>query len=411
MSKIAVIGSGVSGLVCTYLLGETHDVTLFEANDYLGGHTHTHSIELKGQKITVDTGFIVYNDRSYPNFIKLLEKLSCSGIPTEMSFSMRDDEADLEYNGHTLNTLFAQRRNIIRPSFIRLVRDIIRFNKVAKEIPLEDNSTLDEFLKRHNFSIEFRTQYLIPMAAAIWSTGDKTVGRFPVRAFADFFRNHGLLDLKNRPQWYVVKGGSNTYIKAMEDKLGNYQLNAKVSSIKRYEDRVCIQVNSQEHDFDEVIIATHSGDALAMLDKPSNEESEILSNIRYSKNNAFLHTDISQLPKRSLAWASWNYLKDSRRQDHATLTYNMNILQKIESSDQILVTLNDNDRIDPNKIIGKYEYHHPIYNHDTLSAQKRHGEISKRNRTHYCGAYWHYGFHEDGVKSALRVCEQFGLRL
>lgn len=411
MAKIAVIGSGISGLVCTYLLGSTHDVTLFESNDYLGGHTHTHNIALRGQDITVDTGFIVYNDRSYPNFIKLLEQLSCEGIPTEMSFSMRDDEGDLEYNGHTLNTLFAQRRNILRPSFLRLVRDIVRFNKIAKEVDSEDFSTLNEYLDKHHFSAEFRSQYLIPMAAAIWSTGDSSVGEFPIQSFADFFNNHGLLDLKNRPQWYVVKGGSNAYIKSMENKLGNYQLNAKVTSIQRFDDHVSLVVNGQSQDFDEVIIAAHSNEALNMLAQPTQEETEILGAIRYTKNTACLHTDVNQLPKRPLARASWNYQKDNNRQDVATLTYYMNILQKIQSDDHILVTLNDDNKINPKLIIDEFEYYHPLYNRDTLGAQKRHSEISGIRGTHYCGAYWYYGFHEDGVKSALRVCEKFGVTL
>ncbi|MBL4681955.1 MAG: FAD-dependent oxidoreductase [Pseudomonadales bacterium] len=411
MARIAIVGSGISGLVCTYLLGSKHEVTLFEANDYLGGHTHTHNISVRGQNITVDTGFIVYNDRSYPNFTKLLDQLSCEGIPTEMSFSMRDDKGNLEYNGHTLNTLFAQRRNILRPSFLRLVRDIVRFNRIAKEVAENDLSTLDEYLDKHHFSSEFKSQYLIPMAAAIWSTGDSSVGEFPIRAFANFFNNHGLLDLKNRPQWYVVKGGSNAYIKAMEKKLGNYQLNTRVSSIQRFENHVGIVANGQIQKFDEVIIATHSNEALNMLAEPTKAESEILGAIRFTKNTACLHTDVNQLPKRPLARASWNYLKDDNRQDFATLTYYMNILQKIESDDHILVTLNDNQQIDPALIIKEFEYYHPLYNRDTLEAQRRHDEISGAQGTHYCGAYWHYGFHEDGVKSALRVCEKFGVTL
>jgi len=411
MARIAVVGSGISGLVCTYLLGSKHEVTLFEANNYLGGHTHTHNIKVRGQNITVDTGFIVYNDRSYPNFIKLLDQLSCEGIPTEMSFSMRDDKGNLEYNGHTLNTLFAQRRNILRPSFLRLVRDIVRFNRIAKEVASDDLSTLDEYLDRNHFSSEFKSQYLIPMAAAIWSTGDSSVGEFPIRAFANFFNNHGLLDLKNRPQWYVVKGGSNAYIKAMEKKLGNYQLNTRVSSIQRLNNHVSIVANGQIQEFDEVIIAAHSNEALNMLAEPTKAENEILGAIRFTKNTACLHTDVNQLPKRPLARASWNYLKDDNRQDLATLTYYMNILQKIDSDDHILVTLNDNQQINPALIIKEFEYYHPLYNHDTLEAQRRHDEISGVQGTHYCGAYWHYGFHEDGVKSALRVCEKFGVTL
>ena len=411
MTKIAIIGSGISGLVCAYLLSRKHDVTLFESNDYLGGHTHTHDIKVKGQDIRVDTGFIVYNDRSYPNFIKLLDELGCEGIPTEMSFSMKDEASNLEYNGHTINTLFAQRRNILRPSFWRLVRDILRFNKEAKEISAENNSTLEEYLVDGHYSKEFRNQYLLPMAAAIWSTGGDRVGQFPLRSFVDFFRNHGLLELKNRPQWYVVKGGSNSYVKAMEGKLGKCVLNANVTSIRRSAEGVNICVNDEWHEFDEVIIAAHSNEALSMLEQASQEEQEVLGNIAFSKNIASLHTDIRQLPRRPLAWASWNYQNDLDRPDMATLTYNMNILQKIKSEDQILVTLNDNNQINPNLLIKQIEYYHPLYNHDTLAAQQRFDDISGKQNTHYCGAYWYYGFHEDGVKSALRVCKQFGIEL
>ena len=409
MAKIAVVGSGISGLTCAYLLRNQHDVTLFEANDYPGGHTHTHEIEVEGKSVHVDTGFIVYNDRTYPNFIKLLNELGVEGVPTEMSFSVKDQAANLEYNGHNLNTLFAQRINIFRPGFYQLIRDILRFNRMAKEITEANELSLADWLSANKFSNVFREKYIYPMAAAIWSTGDQTIGEFPIRALADFFINHGLVDLKNRPQWYVVKGGSNQYIKAMMPSLGDVQINARVRSISRYDDHVVLKVNEEAHRFDEVIIAAHSDEALAMLEEPTPQEREILGNITYTPNTAYLHTDKRQLPRRRLAWASWNYNVDNNKSDQATLTYNMNILQHIQTETQVLVTLNAGDQIDPTRIIDQFEYAHPFYDQNTLLAQQRHHEISAQNRTHYCGAYWSYGFHEDGVKSALRVCSALGV--
>ena len=409
MAKVAVVGSGISGLTCAYLLRNDHEITLFEKNDYLGGHTHTHKIEIDNLPTTVDTGFIVYNDRTYPNFIKLLRELDCAGVPTEMSFSLRDEAADMEYNGHNLDSLFAQRTNLFRPSFWLMIRDILRFNKMAKTIdPGEKN--LDEFIAEHRFSKIFASRYLYPMAAAIWSTGDEAIGQFPIRSLIDFFVNHGLVDLKNRPQWFVVKGGSNQYINAMLPHLKDIRLSTGVKRIVRSTSAVLIETEANTEAFDEVILACHSDEALKLLAEPSREEQQILSAIRFSKNTAYLHTDRSRLPNRPKAWASWNYsIPRNKTADQARLTYNMNILQHIPSRTQVLVTLNDPD-IKPDTIIKTIEYSHPFYDAHMVKAQNRHGEISAQNRTHYCGAYWHYGFHEDGVKSALRVCQALGVR-
>jgi len=412
MARIAIIGSGVSGLTCAYLLRNEHQVTLFEANDYLGGHTHTHQVVVEGKSVTVDTGFIVYNDRTYPNFIRLLDELGCHGDPTEMSFSVKDDNKDLEYNGHSLNTLFAQRRNLLRPSFWSLIRDILRFNKLAKSLPMDESASLSSYLDTYGFGDAFRTQYLYPMAAAIWSTGDKAIGSFPVRALVDFFINHGLVDLKNRPQWYVVNGGSNQYINAMLPYLNDVRLSSTVKAVKRQPreaGNITVSTDTAEEYFDEVIMACHSDEALAMLATPSPQETSILGSIRYTPNTAYLHTDTSRLPKRHLAWASWNYLIPAgSNEDVAHLTYNMNILQRIPTKTQVLVTLNDPE-IDPEHLISTFEYAHPYYDQTALDVQARHPEISGQNHTHYCGAYWYFGFHEDGVKSALRVCENLGV--
>ena len=414
MAKIAVVGSGISGLVCSYLLNQKHDVTLIEKNDYLGGHTHTHHLNIEDQNFTVDTGFIVYNDRSYPNFMKLLARLGITGNPSQMSFSVRDDNINLEYNGHTINSLFAQRLNIIRPSFHRMVRDILKFNKEAKLIDANEKATLGEFLDKNQYSKEFQNNYILPMAAAIWSTGDSNVKDFPVRSLSDFFLNHGLLDLKNRPQWYVVNGGSNAYIKPMVEQLEKIRLNTPVTGITRQKDHVEIQFQDESgpqiENFDQVILACHSDQALSLLTDVTTTEKEVLEGITYTPNRAYLHTDANLLPKRPLAWASWNYNLSSDTSHQATLTYNMNILQHIKTKTPILVTLNS-DKIDPTKIIETFDYSHPFYNHKALASQHRHHEISGVDRTHYCGAYWSYGFHEDGVKSALRVCETFGVGL
>jgi uncharacterized protein len=408
MAKIAVIGSGISGLTSAYLLAQKHQVTVYEANDYLGGHTHTHLIELAGKTLAVDTGFIVYNDRTYPNFIRLLEKLGCSGRPTEMSFSVK--RPGLEYNGHNVNALFAQRSNLVNVRFLGMLRDILRFNRKASAIGSDDRRSLGEYLSDEHYGTAFREDYLIPMTAAIWSTGDADVIHFPIRSLAQFFVNHGLVDLKNRPQWRVVTGGSHSYVKAMQSQIGEVKLGSPVDRIDRAAEHVLVRSKGQEHRYDEVIIAVHSDQALGLLGDPSLVELEVLSPMRYCSNEVTLHTDSSLLPKRKLAWASWNY-DAGLQKEKATLTYNMNILAGIESNKDVLVTLNDEGKIDPTKILRTARYDHPVLNQQMIASQDRHAEISGVNRTHYCGAYWRYGFHEDGVVSALDVCKTFGVGL
>ena len=408
MAKIAVVGSGISGLTSAYLLSQDHQVTVYEANDYLGGHTHTHAIELEGKQLAVDTGFIVYNDRTYPNFIRLLDQLGCTGLPTEMSFSVK--RPGLEYNGHNINTLFAQRSNLVNVRFLGMLRDILRFNRNAPGIGNEDERSLGQYLSDEHYSAAFQQDYLVPMAAAIWSTGDTDVRQFPVRSLAHFFVNHGLVSLKNRPQWRVVSGGSNSYVKAMQSRIGEVKLGSPVTRIERTAEHVLVEAQGKQRQFDEVVIAVHSDQALQLLGDPSRLELEVLSPMRYSANTATLHTDNSLLPKRKLAWASWNY-HAAKQKEKPTLTYNMNILSHIESNSDVLVTLNDVGDIDPEKILKILHYQHPIFNHEMMLSQNRHAEISGVNRTHYCGAYWRYGFHEDGVVSALNVCKGFGVAL
>jgi predicted NAD/FAD-binding protein len=408
MARIAVVGSGISGLTAAYVLARDHQVTVIEKNDYLGGHTHTHAIELEGKQLHVDTGFIVYNDRTYPNFIRLLDQLGCKGRNTEMSFSV--NRPGLEYSGQNLNTLFAQRSNLVNKNFLRMVLDILRFNRNASLIDSDDNRSLGEYLSDEHYSAAFQQDYILPMAAAIWSTGDADVIDFPIRSLAHFFIHHGLVDLTNRPQWKVVTGGSHSYVKAMRSQIGEVMLSTPIERIERTSEHVLLTARGQQHQFDEVVLAVHSDQALRLLGDPSPQELEVLSPMRYVSNVATLHTDSSLLANRKLAWASWNYHAGQQAQN-ATLTYNMNILSHIESKSDVLVTLNDGGEIDPTKILKTVSYHHPFFNQEMMSSQRRHTEISGVNRTHYCGAYWGYGFHEDGVVSALKVCERFGVSL
>ena len=408
--RIAVIGGGIAGNVAAYHLCKEHEVTLFEAADRLGGHTHTHDIEWAGHHYAVDTGFIVFNDRTYPLFLQLLGELGVAFEPTEMSFSVRDDRADLEYNGHSLNTLFAQRRNLFRRDFLHMLKEILRFNREAPR-SLEDGSAdlpLGDYLQKQRYSKHFIDRYILPMGAAIWSTDQLQMQQFPARFFIRFFVNHGLLSLNDRPQWYVIRGGSREYLAPMSAPYASgIRLNTPVQSIARLAHGV--RVVSRAHGsevFDAVFIATHSDQALAMLSDPTRAEREVLGRLRYQRNEAILHTDTLVMPRRHLAWASWNYRLDGRR-DKVTLTYDMNRLQNLDAPARFLVTLNDEEAVDPATILKRMVYEHPVYTEESVVAQQRRKEISGIDRTFYCGAYWRNGFHEDGVVSALQALEEF----
>ena len=414
--KIAIIGSGISGLTCAHMLSKQHDITVFEANDYIGGHTHTVPVSVDGESFMIDTGFIVCNDRNYPNFLKLMDALKVEIKPTEMSFSVRNPALKLEYNGHNLNTLFSQRLNIFRPSFHRLVKDILRFNK-ASRAAIEANEiesiSLDEFILQQGLSPQFRENYLLPMVAAIWSCSLTQAGEFPLAFFLRFFLNHGLLDIKNRPQWYVLSKGSSSYIEPMTEGLTQrIKLNSPVRRVTRTDAGVEVDVSGSVETFDEVIMACHSDQALAMLSDATPAENSILGDIGYQENDVILHMDPSIMPKKSLSWASWNFLAGQSELDEAPIvTYCMNVLQGIHSTRPFLVTLNARHKIDPSKILQEFRYDHPIYSEESVMAQGRRSEICGTNRVHYCGAYWYSGFHEDGVRSALDVCDRFGMRL
>ena len=411
--KIAIIGSGISGLTASYLLNRKHDIILFEKNDYIGGHTHTHEIENDNKIWNVDSGFIVYNERTYPNFIKLLNMLDVERQLTRMGFSVKSPNKNLEYAGHSLNALFAQRSNLFRPSFIRILGGMKRFNKEARrDLPsLNKEMTLGEYLFKNNFSEEFIDNYIIPIGAAIWSTTPSNMLNIPAIFFIRFFENHGFLQILDRPKWWVIKGGSKQYVKKIISGFEkDIRLSTSVHTIVRKEKSVIIRFGSdnQEEQFDAVVLATHSDQALKLLEHPTEKEKEILSLLPYQRNDAVLHYDHSILPKRTLAWSSWNYFLDGNTNDPVALTYNMNILQSLKSSKTFCVTLNKLEMINKNKIIKNLSYEHPLFTTDGVNAQKRKREISGQNNTYYCGAYWHNGFHEDGVVSALDVCSQFG---
>ncbi|NRD74261.1 FAD-dependent oxidoreductase [Shewanella sp. VB17] len=417
MKKIAIIGSGISGLTCAYLLDKTHTVTVFEKNDYVGGHTATVDIEYEAENYQIDTGFIVFNDRTYPRFNTLLQHLGVERQATEMSFSVHHRGSGFEYNGHGINALFAQRRNILKPKFWRLIFDIIRFNNTCKalyesdEIPAE--LTLGEFIEQHHFSEFFSQHYILPMGAAIWSTSLAKMKDFELTFFIQFFYHHGLLNIVDRPQWYVVSGGSRSYVKKLTEQLTQQVvLQASISGITRRHQQVQIHFDDGRVEvFDEVILACHSDQALALLRDPSDDEIRVLSGIPYQSNEVVLHTDHTLLPARKLAWASWNYMLDDKQESPSCVTYNMNILQGIKSDTVFCVTLNQTSYINPEKIIRRFEYDHPVLASDTVNAQKQRDVICGQQHTHFAGAYWYNGFHEDGVHSALDVTERFGVSL
>lgn len=408
--KIAIVGTGISGLTCGYYLHKDHEVTLYEANDYIGGHTATIDVEHEGKQYAVDTGFIVYNDRTYPNFIKMMNAIGVRGNPTQMSFSVKNAVNGLEYNGHTIPTLFAQKRNLLNPTFYRFIFEILRFNKLAKA-SADDGSlgklTLGEFLQSNGFSDYFTQNYILPMGAAIWSSTLADMRAFPLSFFLRFFLNHGLLEVVDRPQWYVIEGGSRAYIEPLTRGFAQcIRLNSPVSRVERHDNGVSVTSNGETERFDRIIFACHSDQALAMIDDVSDEERDIVGAMAYQNNEVVLHCDTSVLPKRQAAWASWNYALDGgedEQQRLPTLTYNMNILQHIESETTFCVSLNSADKIQQDKILRTFNYSHPVFTTESIAAQQRREELWGKRNTWFCGAYWYNGFHEDGVRSALDV--------
>ncbi|MBJ7538021.1 NAD(P)/FAD-dependent oxidoreductase [Marinomonas transparens] len=413
--KIAIIGSGISGLTCAYLLHKQHDVTVFESADRIGGHTATVEVPEGNGLRAIDTGFIVFNDWTYPNFIRLMDELGVASKATEMSFSVSCQRTGLEYGGNNLNTLFAQRRNLFNVPFLGMLKDIVRFNKEAIQDleggELKEGVTLGEYLQEKGYGKRFASHYLIPMGSAIWSSTLDEMLTFPLVFFVRFFKNHGLLSVNNRPQWRVIEGGSSAYLQPLvmhfQDRI---KLAAKIQKVERLADGVSIHFeDSVTQNFDQVVFACHSDQALALLADPSQAEQEILAAIPYRNNEVVLHTDTRLLPKTKLAWSSWNYHLGQDQTKPATLSYNMNILQSFSSDQTYVVTLNQTQEIDDDKVLGRFNYAHPTFTLEGVKAQGRWHDINGVNNTWFCGAYWRNGFHEDGCWSGVRVANVLGV--
>ena len=416
MKRLAIIGSGISGLSCAHYLQHEYDVTLFERNNYVGGHTATKTVVVDEGEFDIDTGFIVFNDWTYPNFNRLLSQLSVESLDTEMGFSVSCDLTGLEYSGGSLMTLFAQKKNLLSMKHWRLIRDIIKFNDRSKQVlaeqSLDESITLGQYLQQLELSQHFSDKYLIPMGAAIWSSGLSQMNDFPALYFLRFFKNHGLLNINDRPQWSVVKGGSKSYVDAiLERKTFNLELNANIESVTSQADSVQIIIDGKSLNFDEVIFACHSDQALALLAEPNEHHNNVLGRLKYSDNEVVLHTDTSLLPKLESTWSSWNYKIRADALETPTLSYSMNILQQLTSKTQFVVTLNDTARIEPEKILGRYHYSHPVYTRGTIEAQQLRSTINGKDGLWFCGAYWYAGFHEDGIRSALDVVNDLGVSI
>jgi predicted NAD/FAD-binding protein len=414
--RIAIIGAGISGLTVAHLLHRGHDIAVFEANGYAGGHTNTVRVDTAYETHHVDTGFIVFNDRNYPNFERLLGRIGVAWQPSEMSFAVSDERGDFEYASTSANGLFAKRAHIAAPWFHRMLADVVRFQRAARDllVAAAPGPSLGQWVEELRFSRPFIDRLIVPQASAVWSADPRQMWTFPARFLVEFFQNHGMLGLRGRPQWRTVRGGSARYVEALGQPFADrIRLNAPVQAIERARDHVLVKPHGAEAErFDEVVLATHSDQALAMLADPSDREHELLGAIPYQSNEAVLHTDARMLPRRRRAWASWNYHLLADPPGKTTVTYHMNRLQSIASRDQFCVTLNRTEAIDPEAVIRRIDYAHPVYTAAGAAAQARHDEISGRHtRTHFCGAYWGWGFHEDGVVSGLRVAERFGARL
>jgi predicted NAD/FAD-binding protein len=409
--NIAIIGAGISGLTAAYYLRHKHNIAVYEAAPRIGGHTATIDVEHKGRYYSIDTGFIVYNDWTYPNFIELMQELGVETQPTEMSFSVRCDQSGLEYGGNNLNTLFAQRRNLLRPSFHRMLRDILRFNREAirdlESGRISATTTLGEYLVDNRYGEAFIYQYLLPMGCAIWSASTERMVDFPLLFFTRFFKNHGLLSVNDRPQWHVIKGGSRRYLEPLiREFSGAIRLDAKISAVRRRQDAVeLVMANGLAVQYDQVVFGCHSDQALGLLGDASRAERDALEAIPYQSNEVVLHTDESLLPRHRAAWSSWNYWLRESQQQRAVLNYNMNILQGLKSDTTFCVTLNATEAISPNKIIDSFNYSHPVFSLESVVAARKIEDFNGLNRTWFAGAYLGNGFHEDGVVSGRRVAD------
>ncbi len=411
--KIAIVGAGVSGLVAAHLLHDRHEICVFEAATRPGGHANTVRVDAAGATHWVDTGFVVYNDRNYPSFVRLLDRLGVATQPTDMSFGVSDEHGRFEYASTSPNGLFARRAHLVSPSFYRMLAEVPRFQREARALLASDEDpSLAEWLERRRFSPAFVERLIVPQASAVWSADPRQMWSFPARFLATFFANHGMLELRGRPQWRTVTGGSRRYVDALVAPFRErLRLATPVRAIRRHPDHVTVQPKGGEPErFDAVVLATHADQALELLADATPREHEVLGAIPYQRNDAVLHTDRRLLPRRRRARASWNsHLLDAPAGPPA-VTYHMNRLQSLDADEELCVTLNRTEAIDPSRIIDTFAYAHPVFTSEGVVAQQRHGEISGRRRTHFCGAYWGWGFHEDGVVSGMRVAAALGGR-
>lgn len=410
--RIAVVGSGIAGLASAWLLSRSHDVTLFEAGTYLGGHTHTHEVEQGGRRYRVDSGFIVHNPDHYPLLTRMFTELGAGSQPTTMSFSVHSEASGLEYNASTLDSLFCQRRNLLSPRFLGMVRDLMRFYREAPALlsQEDDATTLGAYLEQQRYGEAFRDEHLIPMASALWSSPATQILQFPARYLVQFMANHQMLQVSGRPQWRVVQGGSSTYVAALRARWSvRERLNCPVFSVRRGHDRVDIQSAAGDESFDQVVLACHSDQTLRLLSDATEREQAILGAMTYQANDTVLHTDASVLPRQRKAWAAWNAWVPRDAGAACTVSYCMNLLQGIESAEPFVVTLNRSEAIAPGKVLARMRYHHPVYTRASVHAQSRKAEIQGRNGTWFAGAYWGWGFHEDGMRSAVEVAAALGV--
>ncbi len=410
--RIGIIGAGIAGMTTAYYLSRKHDISVFEAGDYVGGHANTAIVNEPKRKLPVDTGFIVFNQQNYPTLCRLFDQLGVESINTDMSFSVHCEQSKLEYNGTSLNKMFVQRRNIFNRSFLMMIKDIMRFHKEAiidlKE-GLDDKITVEDYAKKRHYSDAFIEHYLVPLGASLWSSPADRFRQFPMLFVIEFLNNHCMLQVNDRPQWKTVKGGSRQYVSLLTRSFSDrIQLNQPVNQVIRHNNSVDVMTKDNvRHEFDEVILCCHSDQALHLMNNADDREIELLEQFHYQQNEAVLHTDINLLPNNNSAWASWNYRIPSGQRDHVSVTYNMNMLQSIDSENTYCVSLNQTRQIDKNKIIKRIVYHHPQFSPGRSSAQSNHHELIRRDRVSYCGAYWGYGFHEDGAASAIRVCDAY----